>query len=121
MQGLKRSQSDGQLADIFGSLGYGQDNLLPMGQHVGGAGADVQVGEVGFGAWESREHPVGGGSKTGIITTLARGQNVKCIDFQNARGDTSVSVPWIFLHFGFGSLSAPRKCTLTFVSRTHFD
>lgn len=58
MQGLQGSQADGQLVDVLGSLRYGQNDLLPVGEQVSGSRADVQVGEVRLGAWEGGKHPV---------------------------------------------------------------
>lgn len=58
MQGLQRSQADGQLADVLGSFCDCQNNLPAMGEHVGGARTDVQVGEVRLAAWDCGEQPV---------------------------------------------------------------
>lgn len=57
MQRLQRSQGDGQLADVFGSLGDGQDDLLPVGGQVGGATTDVQMREICLCARKRSEHP----------------------------------------------------------------
>lgn len=73
MQGLQGSQADGQLVDVLGSLRYGQNDLLPVREQVSGARADVQVGEVRFGAWEGGKHPV---ETTGEV--IARRTNQGC-------------------------------------------
>lgn len=58
VQGLQGAQADSQLADVLGSFRDRQDNLPAMGEHVGGARTDVQVGEVRLATWECGEQPV---------------------------------------------------------------
>ena len=50
MIGLKRSEVSHQVSNVLGALRQRLEDLLAMGQHVGRAGGDVQVGEVRLGA-----------------------------------------------------------------------
>lgn len=61
VQSLQRTQGDSQMADISGSLCYGQDDLLPVGEQVRGAFTDVEMGKVCLGTRECDEHPAGMG------------------------------------------------------------
>lgn len=59
VESLQGLQTNGQLADVLGSLCDSQDDLPSMGQQVRWARADANVGEVGLAAWVGGEHSVG--------------------------------------------------------------